>query len=51
MNFKRRPWRILVAACLLLALAACEKGPLEKAGKAMDRAGEKVGDKLRDISK
>jgi predicted small secreted protein len=51
MKLKRRTWRILAAAGLVLALAACEKNAMEKAGKAVDRAGEKVGDKIRDISK
>lgn len=32
------------AACMLLALAACErKGPAEKAGAAVDRAVDKTG--------
>ena len=46
-----QPWKILVAAGAALILAACDQGPLEKAGKAVDRAGEKVGDKVKDIAK
>jgi len=34
---------IILAACAALALAACEKGPAEKAGAAVDRAVEKTG--------
>jgi predicted small lipoprotein YifL len=35
---------IFLAACVVLALAACErKGPAEKAGAAVDRAVEKTG--------
>jgi hypothetical protein len=51
MKLKRKTWRTLAAAGLALALASCEKNAMEKAGKAVDRAGEKVGDKIRDISK
>lgn len=35
---------IFLTACVVLALAACErKGPAEKAGAAVDRAAEKTG--------
>jgi len=34
---------IILAACVALALAACQKGPAEKAGAAVDRAVEKTG--------
>lgn len=34
---------IIFAACVVLALAACEKGPVEKAGAAVDRAVDKTG--------
>ena len=43
--------RVLVLACLPLVLAACEKGPLGKAGRAMDRAAEKTADKINDVLK
>jgi predicted small lipoprotein YifL len=35
---------IILAACMALALTACErKGPVEKAGAAVDRAVDKTG--------
>lgn len=43
--------KILVATGVALSLGACEKGPLEKAGKSIDNAGEKVGDKMKDATK
>jgi predicted small lipoprotein YifL len=49
MNLKRSLWKVVAAAGISLALAGCEKGPLEKAGKAVDRAADKAGDKIRDI--
>ncbi len=49
---------ILLAVSVVLALAACEKGPAEKAGAAVDRAVdkagkaiEKTGDNVRDAVK
>lgn len=46
------PWRILAAAWVALVLTACDnEGPFEKAGKAVDRAGEKAGDKIKEIGK
>jgi hypothetical protein len=50
---KLRPvlWKFLAAACLASLLAACDNHPFEKAGKAVDRAGEKAGDKIKDITK
>ena len=52
---ERRPrpfWvSVLAAACVALTLAACDQGPMEKAGRAIDRAGEKAGDKIKDITK
>jgi predicted small lipoprotein YifL len=50
---------IILAACVALALAACErKGPVEKAGAAVDRAVdqtgraiEKAGENVRDAAK
>jgi len=43
--------RILAAAGILLLLAACDKGPMEKAGRALDRAGERTGDKIKELTK
>jgi len=52
MNLKRMSWKILIPASVALVLAACEeKHPMQKAGKAIDRAAEKTGDKLREIGK
>ena len=42
---------VVTAAGLALTLAACEEGPLEKAGKSIDKAGEKAGDKIKDATK
>ncbi len=43
----------IVTAAVLLALPACsrhkDEGALEKAGKAIDRTAEKVGEKVGDI--
>jgi predicted small lipoprotein YifL len=46
---------IFLALAVVLALAACEKGPAEKAGAAVDRAVEttgraveKAGENVRD---
>ena len=36
---------------IALVLAACDQGSLKMAGKATDRAGEKTGDKIKDIVK
>ena len=51
MKVNWRTGRVLAAAGVLVLLAACEKGPMEKAGKAIDRAGEKTGDKIKEITK
>ena len=41
-----------VAAACALALPACEKkGPLEKAGEKADKAIEKTGDAIKDVTK
>lgn len=45
--------RLSVAALALLiglGLAACEKGPAEKAGEKMDNAAENMGDKIEDAT-
>jgi predicted small lipoprotein YifL len=37
----------MVLSTLFIALAGCQKeGPAERAGKAMDNAAEKTGDKI-----
>ena len=38
----------LLAGLLLMGLAACEKGPAEKAGEAIDDAASDVADKTED---
>lgn len=43
---------VLAAAVVTLSLGACErKGPFEKAGEKIDKAGEKAGDKIKDATK
>ena len=43
----------VVCAALLfgLALPGCSEGPVEKAGRKIDRAADKVGDAVRDATK
>jgi len=38
------------AFLLAMGLAACEKGPAEKAGEKIDNAAEKAGDKIEDAT-
>ena len=40
----------LLAGLLLMGLAACEKGPAEKAGKAIDDAASDVADAAEDAA-
>jgi predicted small lipoprotein YifL len=41
----------MVLSTLFIALAGCQKeGPAERAGKAMDNAAEKTGDKIKDAA-
>ena len=51
MKSQRQTWKVLAAAGVVLVLAACDQGPMEKAGKALDHAGQKAGDKIKDITK
>jgi hypothetical protein len=44
MRFLRKSWLLLVAACIVLGLGACERGPLEKGGKKAD-------DAIKDVTK
>jgi len=39
---------VLLAGLLLMGLSACEKGPAEKAGEAIDDAASDVADKTED---
>ncbi len=42
---------VVGALCLSLALIGCEdKGPAEKAGEAIDKAVEDVGDAVKDAT-
>jgi hypothetical protein len=43
--------KILIAVLLMLPLFACEKsGPLERAGDALDDAGDAIADTFDDAS-
>jgi hypothetical protein len=44
--------KLALAALLVLTfgLAACEKGPAEKAGEKIDNAVEETGDKIEDAT-
>lgn len=47
-----RPLTVLfLCSTLLLSFGACQKkeGPLERAGKKVDKALEKAGDKIEDV--
>ena len=39
---------VLLAGLMLMGLSACEKGPAEKAGEAIDDAASDVADKTED---
>ena len=41
---------ILLAGLLAVGLSACEKGPAEKAGEAIDDAASDVADKTEDAA-
>jgi predicted small lipoprotein YifL len=42
---------LVLAVLSVMALVGCkEKGPLEKAGKAVDKAAEKTGDAVKDAA-
>jgi hypothetical protein len=52
MNGFKKLFLVLAAAGIALGLGACEKkGPFEKAGESIDKAGEKVEDKVKDVTK
>ena len=50
----KKSLKLLLLVCVLLAMVAfvgCKKkGPLEKAGKAIDKAAEKTGDAVKDAA-
>ena len=41
---------IMFAGLLLMGLSACEKGPAEKAGEAIDDAASDVADTAKDAA-
>ena len=41
----------LVMAMLIAAFPGCKEGPLERAGKSVDKAAEKTGDKIKEVTK
>ena len=45
MNWYKKIAATLLAGLLLVGLSACEKGPAEKAGEAIDDAASNVADK------
>lgn len=45
MNLYKNIAATLLAGLLLVGLSACEKGPAEKAGKAIDDTASNVADK------
>ena len=45
MNLYKNIAATLLAGLLLVGLSACEKGPAEKAGEAIDDAASNVADK------
>ncbi len=47
MNLNWSLWKILTLARFPVVLTACERKPFEKAGKAVDRAGEKINEILK----
>ena len=49
MKAKKIPLAML-ALMFAFGLAACEKGPAEKAGEKIDNATEKMGDKIEDAT-
>ena len=51
MNLARKLLMVVAAAGLALGLGACEKGPMEKAGKSIDKAVDKTEDKIHDAVK
>jgi hypothetical protein len=40
----------LATAPIAFSLAACDKGPAERAGERIDRAVERAGDKIEDAT-
>lgn len=53
LKFVKSGVAVLVLGMLVIGVAGCPKkeGPAERAGKAIDKAAEKVGEKLKDAAK
>ena len=51
MNQTKRLLSVLALAGIALGLTACDEGPMEKAGRSIDKAAEKTGDKVKDATK
>jgi hypothetical protein len=53
MLWKLRTLAIILLAAAMPALAACDfsEGPAERAGEELDRAADKVGDKVEDATR
>lgn len=49
--YLKKSFLVLACAGITLALAACNRGPLERAGKSVDDAVEKTGDAIKDAGK
>lgn len=47
----KRLLSVLAAGAVALGLAGCEEGIFEKAGRSVDKANEKVKDKIEDAAK
>jgi predicted small secreted protein len=45
-TFKTTLYPVIAAAALVLAACQPAEGPLERAGKSVDKAAEKVGDQV-----
>lgn len=41
----------LVLVMFIAAFPGCKEGPLERAGKKVDKAVDKTGDKLKEMTK
>lgn len=49
---KTLPITLLLATLMLVGLSGCEReGPVERAGKQVDKAAESVGDSLKDAGR
>lgn len=48
MKFNSAIAAVIVLGFALFGLAACEKGPAEKAGEKIDNAAKNVGDKMEE---